>query len=99
MFRPLQGVSKGFNGKESFVLPALAQFHRAAKISKLAEHNKITLTRIRLPAKTPCDTYNLRLVSSFLAWELYKIWPCTDQMRNWDLSKAWFKLHTIANAK
>ena len=66
-FDPCKVFLKGFNGKESFVLPAWAQFHRAAKISKLAEHNKITLTRIRLPAKTPCDMYNLRLVSSFLA--------------------------------
>ena len=44
-----------------------AQFHTAVKTQKLAQHNKTTLIRIRLPAKLPYRLYNLWLVScSFL---------------------------------
>ena len=36
-----------------------AEFHRAASAQKLAKHNKIMLSRIRLPAKLPYHMYNL----------------------------------------
>ncbi len=44
-----------------------AQFHRVASAHKFAKHNRMLLTKIRLPAKLPCHVYNLWLVScSFL---------------------------------
>ena len=36
-----------------------AQFHRAAKAQKVAKHDNIMLTRIRLPAKLPCYIQDL----------------------------------------
>ena len=42
----------------------LAKFYRVASAWKIDKHNKITLTRIRLPAaKLPCHEYSLWLVS------------------------------------